>query len=69
MRTVELSGEQIAQLVDSWLSAEEGSVEKKLIEDLFIITDSILPKLFVNGSSRSRQQFTPTTAQPLEKGA
>ncbi len=38
MRKVKLTDEQVRQLVESWRNAAHGSLEKKLIEDLFLIT-------------------------------
>jgi hypothetical protein len=41
MRKVELSDEQVRLLVESWRSAARGSLEQKLIEDLFLITGAV----------------------------
>ncbi len=38
-----LSKEQISQLVNSWHNAPAGSQEQKLIEDLFLITETPMP--------------------------
>ena len=43
MNDVLLTQEQIQQLSNSWKNAISGSEEQKLIEDLFIITDTPLP--------------------------
>lgn len=43
MNDVLLSQEQIQQLLNSWKNAISGSEEQKLIEDLFIMTDTPLP--------------------------
>jgi predicted thioredoxin/glutaredoxin len=41
MNRVELSKEQVRQLLNSWEKATSDSIEKKLIEDLFLITETI----------------------------
>ncbi len=38
-----LNTEQIRQLVNSWNNAQAGSEEQKLIEDLFLITETPMP--------------------------
>ena len=38
-----MTNEQIQQLLHSWKIAIRGSEEQKLIEDIFIITDTPLP--------------------------
>ena len=38
-----LSKKQIRQLVNSWNNALAGSQEQKLIEDLFLITETPMP--------------------------
>ena len=38
-----LTKEQIRQLLNSWHNASAGSQEQKLIEDLFLITDTVMP--------------------------
>ncbi len=38
-----LSSEQIRQLVNSWKNSIAGSEEQKLIEDLFLITETPMP--------------------------
>ena len=43
MRKVRLSDEQIRQLVENWSLAVKGSLEQRLIEDLFLITDTPSP--------------------------
>jgi len=43
MKTVKLTKEQIMQLVESWQNAGRGSLEQRLIEDLFLITDTPCP--------------------------
>lgn len=52
-----LSAEQIEQLVDAWRKNEDGSLEKKLIEDLFLITETRLPAVLDidQSDNRSRQ--------------
>ena len=39
-----LSKEQIRQLLISWANAPVGSQEQKLIEDLFLITETPMPR-------------------------
>ena len=46
MNRVELSKEQVHQLLDSWENASSDSIEKKLIEGLFLITETITPISF-----------------------
>jgi hypothetical protein len=41
MRKVKLTDEQVKQLVESWRNAARGSLEQKLIEDLFLITGAV----------------------------
>ncbi|MBN2288938.1 MAG: hypothetical protein JXQ83_06355 [Candidatus Glassbacteria bacterium] len=43
MYRVELNREQVRQLLDSWQNAGVDSIEKKLIEDLFLITETGSP--------------------------
>jgi len=43
MYQVLMTNEQIQQLLHSWKIAISGSEEQKLIEDIFIITDTPLP--------------------------
>ncbi|MBT4484281.1 MAG: hypothetical protein HOC71_11475 [Candidatus Latescibacteria bacterium] len=38
-----LNTDQISQLVNSWNNAQAGSEEQKLIEDLFLITETPMP--------------------------
>ena len=38
-----LNAEQIRQLLNSWENAPAGSQEQKLIEDLFLITETPMP--------------------------
>ena len=45
MGKVELTEEQVIQLLESWQSARKGSLEQKLIEDLFLITETPLPQV------------------------
>ena len=45
MMNRKLSAEQIEQLVDAWRKNENGSLEQKLIEDLFLITETCLPQV------------------------
>jgi len=40
---VELSKEQVRQLLNSWEKAGSHSIEKKLIEDLFLLTETRSP--------------------------
>ncbi|OGG01025.1 MAG: hypothetical protein A3F83_12760 [Candidatus Glassbacteria bacterium RIFCSPLOWO2_12_FULL_58_11] len=45
MKQVRLTGEQIEQLAHSWKNLTRGSEEQKLIEGLFLITETPLPFL------------------------
>jgi hypothetical protein len=55
MHYVLLTNEQIQQLLFSWKIAMSGSEEQKLIEDLFIITDTPLPARITASAVESRQ--------------
>ena len=59
MRKVSLDREQILELIDSWRRSGEGSLEQKLIEDLFLLTETPLP---LKSASRPSE---PETAEPL----
>jgi hypothetical protein len=48
MNRVELSKEQVRKLLRSWKNAASDSIEKRLIEDLFLITETISPIGFEN---------------------
>ena len=48
MNRVELSKEQVRKLLRSWKNAASDSIEKRLIEDLFLITETISPMRFEN---------------------
>jgi hypothetical protein len=48
MNRVELSKEQVRKLLRSWKNAASDSIEKRLIEDLFLITETISPMSFEN---------------------
>jgi len=48
MNRVELSKEQVRKLLRSWKNAASDSIEKRLIEDLFLITETISPMSFDN---------------------
>ena len=50
-----LTNEQIQQLLHSWKIAISGSEEQKLIEDLFIITDTPLPARIKASAGESRK--------------
>jgi len=50
-----LTNEQIQQLLHSWKVAMRGSEEQKLIEDLFIITDTPLPGRLTAPAAESRK--------------
>ena len=39
-----LNEQQIRELVESWKNAPEGSEEQKLIEGLFLITETPMPQ-------------------------
>ena len=43
MKKVRMTKEQIQQLINSWKSCVTGSLEQKLIEDLFLITETPSP--------------------------
>lgn len=43
MNKVKFSEEQVSQLIDSWKRAGDGSLEKKLIEDIFLVTGNRWP--------------------------
>ncbi len=43
MNRIELSRDQVIKLLEAWENAETDSVEKKLIEDLFLITETVSP--------------------------
>ncbi|MEA1996307.1 MAG: hypothetical protein U9N45_01645 [Gemmatimonadota bacterium] len=46
MKSVCMSNEQVKQLVNSWEKSPNGSMEKKLIEGLFLITETPWPVNF-----------------------
>lgn len=48
-----LTNEQIKQLVNSWENAPAGSQEQKLIEDLFLITETPMPLTGERGRSQA----------------
>lgn len=59
MGKAKLTEEQIRQLMESWMNAGRGSLEQKLIEDLFLITETPLPQVRLNTKSTARFRCRP----------